>query len=73
MRRASAVGFNQEQQDMSLPWRHEIRGNLPEYPVLIAQLDGTGDITCKIRGGGRVPMSEATSSGQYVVVSCSDP
>lgn len=48
-------------------------GNLPEYPVLIAQLDGTGDITCKIRGGGRLPMSEATSSGQYVVVSCLDP
>jgi hypothetical protein len=54
-----------------LPWRHEIRGSVPDYPVLVAQLGGSGDITCKIWQGGTVPSAEATSSGAYAVVTCS--
>lgn len=65
-------GFSQEQHTVTLPWRHEIRGDVPEYPVLVAQLQNSGEISCKIWGGGEVPMAEATSSGAYAVVTCAD-
>lgn len=67
-----AAGFSQEQQHVTLPWRHELRGDVPDYPVLLAQLDGTGSVTCKVWGGGTVPLAEATSSGAYVIASCVD-
>lgn len=68
----AAAGFSQEQQTVPLPWSHEIRGDVPEYPVLVAQLQGAGAVTCRIWGGGTVPLAEATSNGQYAVVNCAD-
>lgn len=67
------AGFSQEQHTVRLPWSHTITGDVPEHPIVLAQLmSGSGEITCKVWGGGDIPMVEATSSGNYAIVTCSD-
>jgi hypothetical protein len=66
------AGFSQEQHEVTLPWRHEIpEAEAPEIPTLVAQLQGSGEITCRISwSAGTAPVAEAASSGDYVVVTC---
>lgn len=60
-------GFNQQQENVTLPWSSS--PTPPQFPSLVAQLQGSGEINCRILRNG-VEVANATSSGQYVVVTC---
>jgi hypothetical protein len=64
----SNQGFGQQQVTATLPW--SVQPQNPSTSVIVAQLQGSGTITCRITKSGRVA-TENTSSGQYAVVSCS--
>lgn len=63
-------GFNQQQETVTLPWSYTTEAHV-STPVITAQLDGTGRIGCRILRSDET-VAEASSNGQYVVVTCSE-
>lgn len=63
-------GSNIQQETVSLPWRRDL-STKPSFASISAQLEGSGTITCKIINFGDIVVSQATSSGDYVIASCS--
>lgn len=59
-----------EQFEVGLPWSRSFNPPLDGFVYVSAQLNGSGDVHCKITQGGRV-VQEASSSGEYVIASCS--
>jgi len=68
----SLSGGNLAQEEVTLPWSLEV-ANPQQYEgqQLLAQLNGTGDITCRILSQTNSVLAEVTSSGAYVIATCS--
>lgn len=67
----SVDGFGQAQEAVGLPWRKEIVDGQPTYAVLLVQLQSSGTVTCQIVKAGQ-EVANVTSSGSYVIASCSE-
>lgn len=66
------AGSQEQQQDVTLPWRKTI--NVPAgfaFVSLLAQNGGKGQISCKITDSTGKVIKQATSSGAYAIASCS--
>jgi len=65
------AGNNTEQQDLAkLPWELSFTARRRQFVYVSAQLDSGFEITCQIEVNGTV-IEEATSSGRFVIASCS--
>lgn len=58
-----------EQFDTPLPYHRDL-GGFSGFVYISAQLNNTGTVTCEIKQGDTV-IQNATSSGQYVIATCS--
>jgi hypothetical protein len=58
-----------EQFDTPLPYHRDL-GGVSGFVYISAQLNNTGTVTCEIKQGDTV-IQNATSSGQYVIATCS--
>jgi ribosomal protein L24E len=65
----SASGSSTAQSTVALPWSHTVAWPPPNFPSVIAQLNGGGSIACTILKNG-VVIAHATSSGDFAVVDC---
>lgn len=60
------------QATVHLPWSFTIPATTPlDFAYVSAQLDGTGSISCSISDGAGTVQKANTSTGQYVIASCS--
>jgi hypothetical protein len=59
-----------EQKTVNLPYSEELTRPPDGFVYLSAQLGGSGSVSCNITYGGRV-VQQASSSGDYVIASCS--
>jgi hypothetical protein len=62
-------GTNTGQQDVKLPWSKQVPDS-GELVQVLAQQQGTGEITCRIVSPTGVEMTKETSSGAYVIAHC---
>lgn len=70
----SLKGGNIAQEQVPLPWTLDVDNPYPDGQQLIAQLENSGDVTCRILSPTDAKLSEVSSSGAFVIASCNhDP